>query len=69
MVDLRQLEGKRIVLTGGAANIGRACALLMARHGGQIVIGDIDVAGAEETATMIESEGGTASVVPTDVTS
>ncbi|HUW78519.1 MAG TPA: SDR family NAD(P)-dependent oxidoreductase [Candidatus Nanopelagicaceae bacterium] len=69
MADLRQLAGKRIVLTGGAANIGRACALLMARHGGQIVIGDIDVAGAEETATLIKSEGGTASVVPTDVTS
>lgn len=69
MADLRQLEGKRIVLTGGAANIGRACALLMARHGGQIVIGDIDVAGAEETAALIEKEGGTASVVPTDVTS
>lgn len=69
MANLRQLEGKRIVLTGGAANIGRACALLMARHGGQIVIGDIDLAGAEETAALIKSEGGTASVVPTDVTS
>ncbi|MFI1035442.1 SDR family NAD(P)-dependent oxidoreductase [Streptomyces sp. NPDC020951] len=69
MADLRQLEGKRIVMTGGAANIGRASALLMARHGGQVVIGDVDVAGAEETAALIEKQGGTASVVPTDVTS
>lgn len=69
MAELRQLEGKRVVLTGGAANIGRACALLMARHGAQVVIGDIDVDGAQETVGLIESEGGTASVVPTDVTS
>jgi NAD(P)-dependent dehydrogenase (short-subunit alcohol dehydrogenase family) len=69
MTDLRQLEGKRIVMTGGAANIGRASALLMARHGGHVVIGDIDVAGAEETAALIKEEGGAASVVPTDVTS
>lgn len=69
MTDLSQLKGKRIVMTGGAANIGRACALLMARHGGHVVIGDIDVAGAEETAALIKKEGGAASVVPTDVTS
>ncbi|GAA1124894.1 SDR family NAD(P)-dependent oxidoreductase [Nocardioides aquiterrae] len=69
MADLRQLEGKRVVMTGGAANIGRACALLMARHGARVVIGDVDVAGAEETVDLIEKEGGAASVVETDVTS
>lgn len=69
MTNLRQLPSKRIVMTGGAANIGRSCALLMAAHGGQVVIGDVDVAGAEETVSMIEQEGGTASYVQTDVTS
>ena len=69
VTDLRQLQGKRIVMTGGAANIGRATAVLMARHGAAVVIGDVDVDGAEETAALIAKEGGTASVVPTDVTS
>lgn len=69
MAALRQLEGKRVVMTGGAANIGRACAIEMARHGARVVIGDIDVDGAQETASLIEKDGGTASVVRTDVTS
>lgn len=68
MTDLRLLEGKRVVMTGGAANIGRACALLMAQHGARLVIGDIDVAGAEETAALIHEAGGSAHVVSTDVT-
>lgn len=68
-VDLRQLDGKRVVMTGGAANIGRASALLLARHGAQIVIGDVDAAGAGETVELIRNEGGTASFVETDVTS
>ncbi|MCW2793556.1 MAG: domain superfamily [Nocardioides sp.] len=68
MVDLRQLEGKRVVMTGGAANIGRASALLLARHGAKIVIGDVDSTGASETVDLITSEGGTASFVQTDVT-
>jgi len=69
MTDLRQLVGKRVVMTGGAANIGRACAVEMARHGAAVVIGDLDEAGALETVRLIEDEGGIAHFVPTDVTS
>lgn len=69
MTDLRQLVGKRVVMTGGAANIGRACAVHMARHGAAVVIGDIDAAGAEETVALIAAEGGEAHFVRTDVTS
>ncbi|CUR58808.1 KR domain superfamily [metagenome] len=68
MTDLRQLVGKRVVMTGGAANIGRASALLLARHGASIVIGDVDDQGAGETVDLITAEGGTASFVSTDVT-
>lgn len=66
--DLRQLTRKRVVMTGGSANIGRACALEMARHGAAVVIGDIDVDGAQETVQLIEAEGGVAHAVRTDVT-
>lgn len=68
MADLRQLDGTRIVMTGGSANIGRASALLLARHGAHLVIGDVDAAGASETVDLVTAEGGTASFVETDVT-
>lgn len=69
MTDLRQLVDKRVVMTGGAANIGRASAVLLARHGARIVIGDIDSAGVAETISLIEADGGTAQFVETDVSS
>lgn len=69
MRDLRQLVGKRVVMTGGAANIGRASAILLARHGARIVIGDLDAEGSMETVGAIEEEGGEAFFVHTDVSS
>ncbi len=68
MNDLRQMLGKRVVMTGGAAHIGRASALLMAQHGAQIVIGDIDATGSQHTVDLINANGGTASFIKTDVT-
>nr|MCW2727360.1 short chain dehydrogenase family protein [Aeromicrobium sp.] len=69
MSDLRQLTGKRVVMTGGAANIGRSSAVLLAQHGASLVIGDIDESGVAETIEQIEAVGGTAQFVRTDVTS
>ena len=68
MTELRQLVGQRVVMTGGAANIGRASAQLLALHGAHVVIGDVDADGAMETVALIESAGGRASFVGTDVT-
>lgn len=68
MNDFRQLVGKRVIMTGGAGNIGRESALLMARHGASVVIGDLDIAGATETVALITKKGGTAYAVKTDVT-
>jgi NAD(P)-dependent dehydrogenase (short-subunit alcohol dehydrogenase family) len=65
--DLRQLVGKRVVLTGGATNIGRATALLLAAHGARLVIGDLNAEEAEETVSVISEKGGEASFVHTDV--
>ena len=44
------LAGKVVVVTGGAAGIGRATAFAFARQGASVVIGDIEGAGAEEIA-------------------
>jgi NAD(P)-dependent dehydrogenase (short-subunit alcohol dehydrogenase family) len=68
MSELQQMQGKRVVMTGGAANIGRATAVHLARHGARIVIGDIDEQGVAGTLEEIEAIGGEASFVSTDVT-
>src|SRR3984893_1557338 len=66
MSDL--MAGKVVVVTGGAAGIGRAAAVAFARRGASVGIGDIDGAGAEETAASIRDNGGEASCVRVDVT-
>jgi NAD(P)-dependent dehydrogenase (short-subunit alcohol dehydrogenase family) len=57
---------KVAIVTGGSTGIGRATALLFARHGAKVVIGDVNPEGGE-TVAMIEREGGTALFVETDV--
>ena len=56
-----RFAGKNVLVTGAASGIGRATALLMAREGAQVTIGDINEAGLAETAAMI---GDAARAVP-----
>src|SRR6266404_9083344 len=58
--------GKVVIITGGSSGIGRATALLFARHGAKVVIGDVNPAG-EETVETIKREKGEAIFVQTDV--
>ncbi len=60
------MAGRRVVLTGAAANIGAAAATLFAAEGASIVIGDIDPR-ASATAERIVAAGGRAWFVQTDV--
>ena len=57
---------KVAIVTGGSAGIGRATALLFARYGAKVVIGDVDLAG-QETVETIKRDGGDALFVQTDV--
>ncbi|RNL60541.1 SDR family NAD(P)-dependent oxidoreductase [Nocardioides marmoriginsengisoli] len=57
----------RAVVTGAASGIGRSFALELARRGGQVVVSDIDLVGAQRTVTAIEDNGGTAVAVHCDV--
>jgi 2-hydroxycyclohexanecarboxyl-CoA dehydrogenase len=57
------LSGKRVVVTGGASNIGRAIARMFGAEGADVVIVDRDEAQAERTAAEIRNDGAQASVV------
>jgi NAD(P)-dependent dehydrogenase (short-subunit alcohol dehydrogenase family) len=63
-----RLEGKVCVITGAGSGIGRASALLFAREGANVIVADVDRAGADETVKQIHAAGGTASVIIADVT-
>ena len=57
---------KVFLVTGGASGMGRATALLFARHGAKVVIGDANPAGLD-VAEAINREDGDAIFVRTDV--
>ena len=67
------LIGKVAIVTGGGSKgdgigNGRAAAILLARAGAKVFVVDRELALAERTVQMIESEGGTAVAVAYDVT-
>jgi NAD(P)-dependent dehydrogenase (short-subunit alcohol dehydrogenase family) len=61
-----RMAGRRVVLTGAAANIGAAAADLLVAEGASLVIGDIDPR-AGDTVDRIAATGGRVSFVLTDV--
>src|SRR5947208_3254517 len=63
-----RLAGKVAVITGGGSGIGRATAILFAREGARVVIGNRNVAAGEATVRQIREDGGVCDFVRTDVT-
>jgi NAD(P)-dependent dehydrogenase (short-subunit alcohol dehydrogenase family) len=60
--------GKTAMLFGGATGIGRAVAIEFACRGASIVIADINLPQANETAALIEGAGNQAAAIECDVT-
>ncbi len=66
-VQLSDFAGKVAVVTGAGSGIGEAVALVLAARGAQVVVSDINRAGAERVVAAIEAAGGTAKANVTDV--
>src|SRR5438270_1337532 len=64
----RQFTGKVAFVTGAASGIGRAAALAFASEGAGVAAADVSEQGNQETARLIEKQGGRALAVRCDVT-
>ena len=51
--NIKNLEGKKALVTGSGRGMGRSHALLLAERGAHVVVHDIDGDGVTETEKMI----------------
>lgn len=63
-----RLDGRTIIVTGGASGIGAALCEGFASEGANAVIADLNLDAGQELADRITADGGSASAVRVDVT-
>jgi NAD(P)-dependent dehydrogenase (short-subunit alcohol dehydrogenase family) len=66
-VDIRNLTGKSVVVTGAGSGIGRATALAVASRGARVFTCDMNAAGMDETESMVKGGGSIALKAVVDV--
>ncbi len=57
MLDYIQMEGKHVLITGGASGIGRQTAITLSELGARVSIMDLQEEGLQETLSMLTGEG------------
>lgn len=62
-----RLSKKVCIITGGGSGIGQATSFLFAREGAVVVVADINITVAEETAAIIRKKGAEALALEVDV--
>ncbi len=62
-------EGVNALVTGGSSGLGRAFCEELGRRRAKVLITDVDIDGAHETARRVESAGGEARAIEADVSS
>src|SRR5580693_5007198 len=62
-----EMQDRAVIVTGGASGIGRATALLLAREGARVFIGDVDEAGGKATAEAAREAGHQADFLSLDL--
>lgn len=66
--ELKKLNGKVALITGGDSGIGKAVALLFARHGASVAISYLNEhTDAKTTKQLIEEQGGECLLIPGDI--
>jgi NAD(P)-dependent dehydrogenase (short-subunit alcohol dehydrogenase family) len=68
MPQSKRFEGQTVIVTGASQGIGQATAIAFAQEGAHVIINYLSSkAGAQETLTAIESEGGQGTIVQANV--
>jgi NAD(P)-dependent dehydrogenase (short-subunit alcohol dehydrogenase family) len=62
------VKGKVVLITGAAAGIGKACALLFAHQGAKLALVDLQEGGLKQVCEEIKNTGGWAIPILADVT-
>ncbi|MFN8349596.1 MAG: glucose 1-dehydrogenase [Spirosomataceae bacterium] len=62
-----RLKDKVSLVTGGSSGIGRETALLFAQEGASVVVADVNDTAGQDTAALIQNQGGKAVYVRADV--
>jgi len=67
-MNVANVEGKHILITGGGSGIGAASAKLLCARGALVGIADLNIDNASALAEQLNGEGGKAYAVAVDVT-
>ena len=62
-----ELNGKIALITGSAQGIGRTISEELAEQGAHVILGDVNLEGAEKTAEELKEKGNKASAIKIDV--